>query len=138
MMSKRTVGVIMLSLLAAINVVGMLVLYYFMAKRLDLPLKLGHFAFLIVCVLVGGAIGLLYMKYRRRRLGNTPLIDERTRMMVQKFMNVMFAILLIGGSIAIITLFFIGIETIEVGLLALVIGLFFVVCIIGLFIIKKT
>lgn len=66
-------------------------------------------------IIIGIFIGSFFVKWRQRRKKSLPLADERTLLNIKNYLLIVVYFIFIISSIILITLFLMGVETIEIG-----------------------
>ena len=82
----------------------------------------GEYDYEFAFAIIGGSviafvIYLLMSKWNKKRKGNIPDIDERSVMLMQKYLMSVLYVVFFGSAAALLTLYFIGVHYIETGLL---------------------
>ncbi|CAM3989750.1 hypothetical protein [Mesobacillus zeae] len=90
----------------------------------------GEYSYELAIPVIGGTvIGslfiMLFSRWKKKRNGNVPQIDERTYIMLQRYFMIVLYVVLVGSGAALIILYSIGVRTIETGIL--------IVCMMGLY-----
>ncbi|WP_407269745.1 hypothetical protein [Radiobacillus sp. PE A8.2] len=123
-------------------------------------------AFLIVCILIGGFLGLyligkemgeypydlvapmiggvligigvtlIFMFLRKKRKTNLPQFDERSIVLFKRYFIVVLYVVMIGCGAALVVLYANGIDKIETGMLIVFMGALYVLIILGALVMK--
>lgn len=93
------------------------VLLYFLSKTPNNILNAGVLDYLYInlSIISGIFIGRFLIKWLMRRKKNVPIADERTLLFLKNYLLIAMFIGFILSSIILMTMFFMGIETIEIG-----------------------
>ncbi|TYR74156.1 hypothetical protein FZC79_15155 [Rossellomorea vietnamensis] len=93
----------------------------------------GEYDYSLAYSVVGGTAGgfllfLLYSKVMKKRRRNVPSFDERSLILMQRYLMIVLYALLIGSGAALITLYALGVQMIETGMLIVcLMGVYFVI-----------
>ncbi|MDL4842417.1 hypothetical protein [Aquibacillus rhizosphaerae] len=79
----------------------------------------------LVGVTLGSLVSFLLYKWNKRKNGNVPQVDERSIVLLKRYLIGVLYIVLIGVGAACIFLYAIGVETVELGMI--------IVCLAGLY-----
>ena len=82
----------------------------------------GEYDYEIAFFIIGGSViaSVIYLflsKRNKKRRGNIPDIDERSVMLMQKYLMFVLYVVFFGSAAALLTLYFMGVYYIETGLL---------------------
>jgi hypothetical protein len=87
---------------------------------------------------VGGiTISFLFAKWRKRRRGNVPDVDERSLVLMKRYFLVVLYVVLIGSGALLIILYGMGVHTIETGMLIVYMAILYLVIGIGAVVVKR-
>ena len=101
----------------------------------------GTFSFdLLIPITVGIAGGfiifILISKWRQKRNGKMPDVDERTLLLMKKYFSIALYVVLLGSGALLLILFAMGVETIETGMLIVYMMVVYFLIGIGVFVTK--
>lgn len=115
------------------------------------------FVFILICMQIGGALGiyiigreerifdyslllsmfqgtlgglvivLLFMFFRKKRKPKLPEFDERSMLLMKRYFLGALYVVFIGSAAIVLTLAFLGVKTVEVGMLAVYLSILFIV-----------
>ena len=115
------------------------------------------FAFILICLQIGGALGiyiigreegvfdyslllsmfqgtlgglvivLLFMFFRKKRKPKLPEFDERSMLLMKRYFLGALYVVFIGSAAIVVALGFLGVKTVEVGMLAVYLSVLFIV-----------
>lgn len=77
------------------------------------------------------------MKRREKRRGKIPAVDERTLQMMKNYLLLVLSAIFFISAIILLVLFFLGVETIEIGWIFLYLSVWIVLSILGGFVVSK-
>ena len=96
---------------------------------------------LVVPIISGTAVGLtvsfLYTKWRKKRMGNVPEVDERSVLLMKRYFLVVLYVVLFGSGALLIVLYGLGVHTIETGMIAVYMAVLYLLIGIGAFVVKR-
>lgn len=137
---KKRYKIMMYTFLIAIMIIGGLLVVYLIGK------EEGEYSFewviAVIKGVVGGAIGafvikLLYSKWRMKRKSNVPEVDERSVLLMKRYLLIVLYFVLFGSSALLMALYGMGIHTIETGMLIVYMMILFLVIGIGAVIVTR-
>ncbi|MEI4770691.1 hypothetical protein WAX74_13730 [Psychrobacillus sp. FJAT-51614] len=104
--------------------------------------KEGAFSFDLLIPIIVGIVGgfiifLLISKWRKKRNGNVPEVDERTLLLMKKYFSIALYVVLFGSGALLLILFAMGVETIETGMLIVYMMVVYFLIGIGAFVTKQ-
>lgn len=77
---------------------------------------------------IGIVVFLLISKWNKKRNGKVPSIDERTLILMQRYLMAVLYVVLLGSAAALLILYAMGIHSIEIGMLVIyMMGLFILI-----------
>ncbi|MFA9560430.1 hypothetical protein ACERII_24315 [Evansella sp. AB-rgal1] len=102
----------------------------------------GEYSFhLAVAVIVGSLggfiINLLYSNWRKKRNGNVPEVDERSLLLMKRYLLIVLYFVLIGSGAFLIVLYALGVQTIETGMLIVYMMILYMIVGIGGVVVKR-
>ncbi|NMH72403.1 hypothetical protein HF078_04895 [Bacillus sp. RO2] len=92
----------------------------------------GVFDYSLLLSMFSGTLGglilvLLFMYLRKKRKRKLPEFDERSLLLMKRYFLGALYVVLIGSGAVVVTLVFLGVETVEVGMLAVYLSILYVV-----------
>jgi peptidoglycan biosynthesis protein MviN/MurJ (putative lipid II flippase) len=92
----------------------------------------GVFDYSLLLSMFSGTLGglilvLLFMYLRKKRKRKLPEFDERSLLLMKRYFLGALYVVLIGSGAVVVTLVFLGVETVEVGLLAVYLSILYIV-----------
>ncbi|MCM3620068.1 hypothetical protein M3936_21110 [Sutcliffiella horikoshii] len=92
----------------------------------------GVFDYSLLLPMFGGTVGglalvLLFMFFRKKRKPKLPEFDERSMLLMKRYFLGALYFVFIGSAAIVVTLALLGVETVEVGMLAVYLSLLFIV-----------
>ncbi|MFC4388947.1 hypothetical protein ACFOZ1_14180 [Gracilibacillus marinus] len=102
----------------------------------------GEFSFDLAGSVIAGTIGgflitLLYAKWRKKRKGNVPTVDERSLLIMKKYLLIVLYFVLVGSGAILIVLYAMGIQTIETEILIVYMMILYMIIGLGAIIVKR-
>jgi hypothetical protein len=88
-------------------------------------------------ILLGAIVPLLFLLWRKKKSKLIPAIDERNLLLFKRYLLGAFYVVMIGSSALLITLYGIGIETIETGMIIVYMAILYILIIIGAMVTKR-
>ncbi|WP_017472030.1 hypothetical protein [Amphibacillus jilinensis] len=92
---------------------------------------------MIVGTLLGVLITWLITKWSKRRNGNVPNFDERSIILMKRYLMIVLYVLLIGSGATLLILYSMGVYFIETGMLIVCLMTFYFIIGVGAFITKR-
>ncbi|TQR21630.1 hypothetical protein [Psychrobacillus vulpis] len=134
-MKKRTEIIIYAVVVGSIIIGGLLGIYIIGSED-------GTYNFELFLPIVIGALGgfmvfLFLSKWRQKRNGNVPEVDERTITLMKKYFSISLYIVLFGSGALLLVLFAMGVESIETGMLIVYMMIIYFFVGIGAFVTKQ-
>ena len=92
----------------------------------------GIFDYSLLLSMFSGTLGglvivLLFMYFRKKRKTKVPEFDERSLLLMKRYFLGALYVVLFGSGAVVVTLVFLGVETVEVGMLAVYISILYIV-----------
>lgn len=92
----------------------------------------GVFDYSLLLSMFQGTLGglvvvLLFMFFRKKRKPKLPEFDERSMLLMKRYFLGALYVVFIGSAAIVVTLAFLGVETVEVGMLAVYLSILFIV-----------
>lgn len=117
-------------------IVGGLLGVYFIGK------EEGEYNFELALAVIVGSVGgfvifSLYSTWRKKRNGNVPEVDERSLLLIKRYLLIVLYFILIGSGAILLVLYAIGIQTIEVGMLIVYMMILYMLIGIGAVVVKR-
>ncbi|MCM3764982.1 hypothetical protein [Neobacillus niacini] len=102
----------------------------------------GEFSFGLAAAVIVGSFGgfmisFLYSKWRKKRNGNIPEVDERSLLLMKRYLLIVLYVVLIGSGALLLVLYAIGVHTIETGMLIVYMMLLYMLIGIGAVVVKR-
>ncbi|WP_078394153.1 hypothetical protein [Shouchella patagoniensis] len=107
---------------------------YFVREEYDL--NFGVIITAIIATIIGSLIPILLSKWKKKRKGNIPEMDERVLLLLKKYFLIAFYFVMIGSSFLLIVLFGMGVEMIETGMIIAYMAILYVLIGVGAFVVK--
>ncbi|WP_332634880.1 hypothetical protein [Halalkalibacter flavus] len=92
---------------------------------------------MIVGTLSGILLYVLFSKWSKRRNGNVPDFDERSIILMKRYLMIVLYVLLIGSGATLLILYSMGVYLIETGMLIVCLMTFYIIIGVGAFITKQ-
>ena len=125
-------------------------------------LQIVAYVFLILCMMIGGFLGLyiagedpikyvtpiigglgfgiiitlILTKRTKKRKGNVPDVDERTLLLLKRYLMIVLYIVLLGSGAILLILYSMGVHSIETGMLIVYLMVLYILIIVGAIITK--
>lgn len=92
----------------------------------------GNFDYSLLLSMFGGTLGglvlvLLFMYLHKKRKRKLPEFDERSMLLMKRYFLGALYFVFIGSAAIVVTLAFLGVETVEVGMLAVYLSILFII-----------
>ncbi|MEA3321611.1 MAG: hypothetical protein U9Q88_16570 [Bacillota bacterium] len=92
----------------------------------------GVFDYSLLLSMFSGTLGglilvLLFMYLRKKRKRKLPEFDERSLLLMKRYFLGALYVVLIGSGAVVVTLVFLGVETVDVGMLAVYLSILYIV-----------
>ncbi len=134
-MKKRSEVMIYVILVAMIIIGGFFGVYLIGREE-------GIFSLELALAIVGGSVGgliirFLYSKWHKKRNGNIPEVDERTLLLMKRYLLIVLYFVLIGSSALLLVLYAMDIRTIQTEMAIVYMTGLFVLIGIGTAIVKR-
>ncbi|WP_042149841.1 hypothetical protein [Paucisalibacillus sp. EB02] len=133
-MKKRNVILVYIFIMAMFIIGGLLGVYLIGKEQ-------GVFDFGLAGAVIGGSVGgiiisLLFTRWRKKRRGNVPEVDERSLVLMKRYFLVVLYVVLIGSGALLLVLYGVGIQYIETGMLIVYMMILYVLIGIGAVVVK--
>lgn len=86
--------------------------------------------------LLGIVITLIFYKWNKKRKGNIPDVDERTMLLLKRYLMIVLYVVLIGSGAILMVLYSIGVHSIETGMLIVYLMVLYILIGVGAIITK--
>ncbi|WP_066306001.1 hypothetical protein [Bacillus sp. FJAT-29814] len=124
-----------------IFIIGMIIigglLGVYLTGKEDGEFSFGLAAAVIVGSLGGFLISFLYSKWRKKRNGNIPELDERSLLLMKRYLLIVLYVVLIGSGALLLVLYAMGVHTIETGMIIVYMMILYMVIGIGAVVVKR-
>ena len=102
----------------------------------------GVFDFGLVVPIIGGTVvgltvSFLFTKWRKKRKGNVPEVDERSVLLMKRYFLAVLYVVLFGSGALLIVLYGIGVHTIDTGMIAVYMAILYLLIGVGAFVVKR-
>lgn len=87
--------------------------------------------------IVGTAISLFFSKWNKKRNGNLPEFDERSALLMKRYLMIVLYVVLIGSGAALIILYSMGVYVIETGMLIVCLMVLYILIGLGALVTKR-
>lgn len=102
----------------------------------------GEFSFELAGSVIIGSLGgvlitFLYAKWRKKRNGNVPEVDERSLFLMKRYLLIILYFVLVGSGAILIVLYAMGVQTVETGMLIVYMMILYILIGIGAVVVKR-
>jgi len=123
-------------ILYGIGIIGGLLFVYLYGKAE------GEFSFKLALSVIAGTSGgflisFICKKWRKKRNGNVPEVDERTLLIITRYLLIVLYVVLIGSGGILLVLYVIGVRTIETEMLIIYMTILYILIGIGAVVVKR-
>lgn len=122
--------------LAAMIITGGLLGVYLIGKD-EGEFDFGLASVVIVATIGGFLVQFLFSTWRKRRKGNIPEIDERSMVLMKRYLLIVLYFVLIGSGALLLILYAMGVHTIETGMLIVYMMILYLLTGIGALVVKQ-
>ncbi|WP_416150039.1 hypothetical protein ACM26V_03300 [Salipaludibacillus sp. HK11] len=102
----------------------------------------GEYSFELAGAVILGSVGgiiiqSLFAKWRKKRNGNVPDVDERILLLMKRYFLIVLYFVLIGSGALLVALYAMGVHTIETGMLIVYMMVLYILIGIGVLVVKR-
>lgn len=134
-MKKKYEGIIYIFVFGMMIIGGLLGVYLIGREE-------GEYSFELASAVIGGSlVGILstflFSKWRKKRKGNVPEVDERSILLMKRYFLIVLYFVLVGSSAILIVLYARGVQTIETGMLIVYMMVLYMIIGLGAVVVKR-
>lgn len=133
---KKGYEILIYIFIMAMFIVGGLLGVYLIGKE-EGAFDFGVATSVIIGSFVGITISFVLAKWRKKRRGNVPEVDERSVLVMKKYLLVVLYVVLVGSGALLIALYGMGVHEIETGMLIVYMMILYIVIGIGAVVVKR-